>query len=363
MRVLWPIRENLTQHTGGDTIQILQTAEALSALGVDVVTCADKRPDFAGFDVVHLFHLDRLWENAAHARRIVAAKRPAVLSPIYWPTDAFDRGGRAGVQGWLARTVGSGRYRDLRLAQRWLLDAVRTSPKHWNRPVWRFDAGVRTCLRAVSVLLPNSTAEQQVIESILGDTRPHVVVPNGVHPRFAPGDRPWPEGRQGALCVGRLEPRKNQLSLIRALADTDISLTLVGRTGRFNAAYGRRCRREASANVRFVDHCSPDELVSWYRSSLVHVCPSWYETPGLCSLEAAASGCAIVVTPGGCTREYFGEEAEYCRPDDAASIADAVRKALDGGPGDALGGRVRREFTWERAARQTLRAYELALAS
>ena len=72
----------------------------------------------------------------------------------------------------------------------------------------------------------------------------------------------------------------------------------------------------------------PEELRQLYRAASVHACVSWYETPGLVSLEAALSGCKLVVTPGGSTREYFGEDAFYCRPDDAASIRAAVVQAL-----------------------------------
>ncbi|HQL53937.1 MAG TPA: glycosyltransferase family 1 protein, partial [Phycisphaerae bacterium] len=85
MRVLWLVRENLTRHPGGDTVQILQTAEALRRRGI-TVDLAHDRDDLAGYDLVHLFHLDRLWENVGHAQRIRQAGLPAVLSTIYWPS-------------------------------------------------------------------------------------------------------------------------------------------------------------------------------------------------------------------------------------------------------------------------------------
>ncbi len=98
MRALWLVRKNLREHLGGDTTQILQTAAALGRLGVEVELCDAAEPDYARGDVVHLFHLDRLWENARHAERIAAAGRPAVLSTIYWPADEFDRQARAGFR-------------------------------------------------------------------------------------------------------------------------------------------------------------------------------------------------------------------------------------------------------------------------
>ena len=88
-----------------------------------------------------------------------------------------------------------------------------------------------------------------------------------------------------------------------------------------------------------------------------------YETPGLASLEAALCGCTLVVTPGGCTREYFEDEAEYCEPDDVDSIRQAVKAAHQNAPNNALAERIARECTWERAAECTLKGYELALVT
>jgi glycosyltransferase involved in cell wall biosynthesis len=145
----------------------------------------------------------------------------------------------------------------------------------------------------------------------------------------------------GVLCVGRIEPRKNQLRLIEALRGTGVSLTLIGAAGRFNRAYERRCRRGADANVQFAGPQAPSELRRFYHAAHAHACVSWYETPGLASLEAALCGCALVLTPGGCTREYFGADAEYAQVDDPASICRAVEQALARGSSAGLADRVR----------------------
>jgi hypothetical protein len=34
------------------------------------------------------------------------------------------------------------------------------------------------------------------------------------------------------------------------------------------------------------------------------------------------------VTPRGATREYFGNDAEYCAPEDVASICTAIERTL-----------------------------------
>lgn len=363
MRILWLVRGDLTRHPGGDTTQILRTAAALRQRGWEIRLCDEPRPDLAGCDLVHLFHLDRLWENLAHARRVRAAGRPAVLSPIYWPADEFDRGGRAGFQGWLARTFGSGVYQNLRLAQRHLLDCVQQRRVPCLDPRrFRFARAARELLETAAVLLPNSRAEQERIAARFGVERPAVVVPNAADGATYGPPAPGAPPRAGVLCVGRIEPRKNQLALIRALRGTGIPLTLVGQAGRFSRRYAARCRAAADGHVRFVGPQPPAGLCRFYQAARVHACPSWYETPGLVSLEAALCGCALVVTPGGCTREYFGAEAVYAQPDDPASLRAAVETALARGPAPALAARLARECTWERAAERTAEAYRLALS-
>lgn len=363
MRVLWLVRENLIRHPGGDTVQILQTAEALRRRGITIDFAHDS-DNLAGYDLVHLFHLDRLWENAAHAQRIRRAGRPAVLSTIYWPSDEFDRGGRAGFQGLLARTLGSRTYQDLRLFQRYLLYC--RERRMWPRRLLSslsFRRRVLELLDAVAVLLPNSRAEQQQIEGRFGVKRPAVIVPNAADASLFGLPTGVPPARCGVLCVGRVEPRKNQLALIEALRGSGIPLTLVGQAGRFSGPYARHCRRAADAHVQFVDARPPAELCRLYHAAAVHACVSWYETPGLASLEAALCGCALVVTPGGCTREYFGDDASYAQPHDPASIRAAIEQALQRGPSAPLAQRVAREFTWDAAAAQTAVAYDLALSA
>lgn len=365
MHALWLIRENLTQHPGGDTTQILNTAAALRRIGVQVDFTSGPCPDLGAADVVHLFHLDRVWENEPLCRFVQRQGRPAVLSTIYWPPDEFDRGGRAGGQGWLARAFGSRAYEDLRLLQRSALAAARRPRLDtFARLRWRFDAGVRRILETAAVLLPNSRAERDAIAQRFGVERPAVVVPNAADVELfgeKPGERA--PARRGVLCVGRIEPRKNQLALIEALRGLEAPLTVVGQPGRYSRAYGRRCRAAAGPHVTFLSQQPPERLRALYRSAQVHACVSWYETPGLASLEAALCGCACVVTPGGSTREYFADEVLYCRPDDVGSIRRAVSEALEAPAPAGLARRVRDEFNWQRAAEETLSAYRLALAA
>ncbi|MNL46427.1 hypothetical protein D3C87_1691360 [compost metagenome] len=89
--------------------------------------------------------------------------------------------------------------------------------------------------------------------------------------------------------------------------------------------------------------------------------PSWFETTGLSSLEAAIMDCNIVVTRKGDTEEYFQDLAFYCEPDNVSSIKNAVIKAFNEPCRDSLKELILKEYVWEKTAEETLKAYNLVL--
>ncbi|MFP6640731.1 MAG: glycosyltransferase family 4 protein [Myxococcota bacterium] len=363
IRVLWLVRSNLRSRPGGDTTQILRTKEALHELGAQVTLSSEAQPRLLDYDLVHLFHLDRVWQNLLWVKQIRASGVPAVMSPIYWPTFEFDRLGRRGLQGSLSRKLGSMRYAGLRALQHSVISSWVGHDLSILQPgVLHFEDSVRSILDSVHALLPNSRAEQLEIERHFGALAPSHLIPNAVDVSiFRP---PRDEARRSAqqvIYVGRIEPRKNQLGLIRALSGTPIQLAVIGQPARFGHRYARQCRRAAGPNVTFHGWQAPSALARYYREAQVHACTSWYETPGLASLEAAASGCQLVATDRGATREYFGDQIEYCSPNDPASIRSAVEKAMIRESNMLLRDHIAKELTWRKAGERTLAVYHETL--
>ena len=159
--------------------------------------------------------------------------------------------------------------------------------------------------------------------------------------------------------MGRFEPRKNQHLLIEAVRGSGLRLAFAGASGQFSAAYEQKLRAAAGPEVEFLGFLPRPALRNLYRAARVHALPSWFETPGLASLEAAAHGCPIVVGDVAPVHEYFGDLATYCDPGDVRLDPRRDHHALEHAEAAA---RCRSTseptFTWARAAAATLAAYE-----
>jgi len=186
------------------------------------------------------------------------------------------------------------------------------------------------------------------------------VVPNGINPNLFKLNPGIKKDEKLVLCVARIEGIKNQINLIKALNNTDYKLLLIGACAPNQVDYYNECRSIAAGNITFINHIPQDELVEYYERAKVHILPSWFETTGLSSIEAAAMGCNIVITDKGDTREYFEDDAFYCDPSQPQSILAAVKKASSAPFNEGLRQKILAKYTWKQAAIQTLKAYQLA---
>jgi glycosyltransferase involved in cell wall biosynthesis len=163
------------------------------------------------------------------------------------------------------------------------------------------------------------------------------------------------------LYAGRIEPRKNVLGLIQAAAIARLPLVIIGAPTPGQEAYWALCRAQArSSAVRFLDRMAPEDprLAAAFDLARVVALPSWFETPGLFALEGALAGAAVVITPFGSTREYFGSLATYAPPGDPNRLARALENAWHEGPPPQLRDRIRSRFLWSQVARKTAEVYD-----
>jgi glycosyltransferase involved in cell wall biosynthesis len=377
MRVLMQTRSavSVASSPGGDVAQAHETARALNALGIEVRVSSELQPDLTDVDLVHIFNLVRPQDAMVQARHAWRHRRPVALSTVYCDMWEYDSSARGGLGGAIARHAGRNSIEIAKAVGR----AVRSRELHRGLVplLWPgYRALQHELIERCDVLLPNSVSELHRIERDLEVEIPqerYVAVPNAVDPEFYDADAldgqsppaHLAEHEGCVLCVGRVEGRKNQLNVIRALAGSDHRLVLAGPPAANQRAYVEAVRAEVGrhANVQWLGAVSAEDKRWLYRLARVHVLASWMETTGLVSLEAAALACALVVSPNGDTREYFDGVAQFCRPEDPRSISDAVEVAFRAGPDASLRERVFADYTWDAAAQVTARGYEIALGA
>jgi glycosyltransferase involved in cell wall biosynthesis len=208
------------------------------------------------------------------------------------------------------------------------------------------------------MLLPNSKSEYERLSRAYNIQKRYEIIPNGIDKNlFRPGISEIQRDEQLILCVARIEGRKNQLNLIRAIAHTPYRLVLIGAVATNQTDYYEQCKQAAGPNIEFIDFLEQKLLLDYYRKAKVHVLPSWFETTGLSSLEAAAMGCNIVITRKGDAYEYFENDAYYCDPESTDSIFRAIDQAARNKIPLELSSKVLNQFTWEIAAKKTMEAY------
>lgn len=327
----------------------------LRKLGVAVCVDLEGREDPRRFDLVHLFNFALPDMLRAQAERAHAAGVPFVVTTLAEDIPSFHNQSRAFAE-WMISYVQNKQNRELLDTHRPRLDRITPVSRFLNDWV----------AENAAALFTNGISESRIIERDYPEAAQRIAIELG-YELGAPADpslfvREY--GLEGfVLCVGRFESRKNQLMLQLALENEDIPLVLVSGGFTYQPDYDAAVRQfKRRGRTLIVERLSPQMLASAYAAAKVHVLPSWFELPGLVSLEAAHAGCNIVACNNGTSRDYLGSDAYYCDPADEESIRNAVIAAYYSPHRDQLRGRIL-GFSWDRCCRETLQAYEAVSAT
>ncbi len=229
------------------------------------------------------------------------------------------------------------------------------------------DWSTRRAARAATHLFADSLATARDLNTIYDvpaskitvvypgrDESLHRVDPAEVRARYdLPGDY--------VLHVGTLQPRKNLLRLIEAVADVRkahpaLTLVLAGRPGWLAAPILAVAR--AQPWVRLLDYVPDADLAALYSGARVFAFPSLYEGFGFPVLEAMACGVPVVCANTSSLPELAGDATLTVDPLDTAALVAALRRVLTGPALRAelveRGYQQIERFTWARAAEAAL---------
>ncbi len=373
MKVLMLGRYHLMEHGGGDKVQIENTAKELRNLGVTVDIHTDEDFDPAEYDLIHIFQLDWTPETYLYAKKAFAAKKPIVLSPIHHSVKEvkrfddeyvfdFRRLSKFLFRDQFSRDTFKNLYRSFRDFRKLKITLFSI--------FYGFKKMQREVINMSNIVLVQTELEAVELAQTFDVKFDYLKVVNGVGRNFINlGEVANPLNiKDYIICVGRIEPRKNQLNVIKAVqklrkdTNDDYKLVLVGLSkGLKHFEYSALIENAVSKNpwIHQVEKVPYEAMPAYYKYAKVCVSASWFETTGLTSLEALYCGTNAVAS-GDRAKEYLGNYATYCDPGNVDSIATAIKKEYEA-PRPVISDEIKREYTWENAAKKTLEAYNKVL--
>jgi glycosyltransferase involved in cell wall biosynthesis len=347
---------------GGVFSYAVELCRALGARGVEIALAtkgrplaADQRAALRGLRGVEVHEsayrlewMEDPWDDVARASEwllgLAARARPDVVHLNDFAHGALPFGAPAVVVGHSC-------------VPSWF-EAVRRAPPPPSFD--RYRAEVRRGLAAAALVVAPTRAMLSALERHHGPLRRSAVIPNGRDPRaFSPAPK-----EPLVLCAARLwDEAKNAAALDAAADGLPWPVYLAGERvepGRAGAAAA------GPRHARALGRLGPRELAGWYARAAIYALPARYEPFGLSPLEAALSGCALVLGDLPSLRETWEGAALFVPAEDVAALAAALRRLA---ASEELRGELARRararalaFGPEQMARGYLEAYASARA-
>ena len=235
-----------------------------------------------------------------------------------------------------------------------------------------------TLRRAAKVLTISEFSRQRLARGFGISPEEIVVTPLAAQEHFRPRPRAQARERLRArfglekpylLTVGDLQPRKNQIGLVRAFGELlretprlEHVLVLAGKDTWFAPQVRAEiARRGLEKRVVVTGFVSEDELADLYNGAEVFVFPSFYEGFGLPVIEAMACGRAVISSNAASLPEVADAAAILVDPAATGELVRAMREVL---ADTELRERLERlslqrakYFSWSETARKTLEVY------
>lgn len=173
------------------------------------------------------------------------------------------------------------------------------------------------------------------------------------------------------IHLSTIEPRKNLLRLLAAFKALrrdfpDLKLVLAGAKGWLYDDFFRQIAAEQLSDAVIPLGWVPDDdLPAVLACASLAVQPSLYEGFGLPLLEHMASGQVVAASRASSHPEVGGDAAAYFDPTQVDDMVAVIRRLLldrdEYAQRQALGLARAAQFSWERAARETLAVYDSLL--
>lgn len=238
----------------------------------------------------------------------------------------------------------------------------------------------RALFQAQRIIAVSQCTADDLVDIYRLDPKRIRVIPEAADPGLAPVTDPavrtevlarhdLSQDKPFFFYLGGLDPRKGLPILLEALLllsqTSDAVLAVAGplEEDKHYPAFQRQIARLGlEKRVRLLGFVAEDDLPALFSAAAAFVFPSLYEGFGLPPLEAMACGAPVIAARAAAVPEVVGSAGLLVPPGDANELAQAMTRILDepelGRDLKEKGLKRAAEFSWQRAARQTLGVYE-----
>lgn len=132
------------------------------------------------------------------------------------------------------------------------------------------------------------------------------------------------------LYVGTIEPRKNLLSIVKAMhhGNIKIPLIVVGRKTNYYNQVEEYIEENKLNHIHFLSNVENEELPVIYQLASIFIYPSIFEGFGIPIIEALASGTPVITSKEGVFPESGGPSSVYVDPYNIEEISESIKKIL-----------------------------------
>ena len=353
-RILMQSRPNAYSQPGGDTVVMDRVSEGLRARGITVDIDLKNEKNVKDYDLVNLFNFAIKDHTESLAKNCKAQGTPYVVTTLYEDWPLFFNQMQAhyvALDGYIKSNQSRSTWQELTARAK----MVKPTPIWDNSFAANNAAALLSTGEYESFCLKRDYPNVKRIETFHCGGEISDLQDNGELFYQQTGLKDF------ILCVGRFELRKNQLMLLKALEDSDLTLVFAGGGFSYQPEYLEACKKfKRKGKTVFLDRLEAKMLNSAFQAAKIHALPSWFELPGIVSLEAARLGRNVVATTNGTSRDYLANYAFYCTPDQPETIYNAIMAAYYAPVNPELQKRVE-NYTWDAAAVRNGEIYQLAL--
>ncbi|MGV3774198.1 MAG: glycosyltransferase family 4 protein [Verrucomicrobiales bacterium] len=192
------------------------------------------------------------------------------------------------------------------------------APANWTA----YRAAVQRGLRSADLIIAPSESMLSETRRLFGPFENSGVIYNGCDPsRFRKGVK-----QNIVLSAGRIwDEAKNVKALVNASPAIQWPVWLAGET----EDPGGSASALNSPHCQSLGFLTPAQMREWFSKAAIYALPAKYEPFGLSILEAALSGCALVLGDIPSLREIWGHAALYVEPDSPEQLASVIGSLIE----------------------------------